>query len=94
MSKTITIPADVSRMEITINNKTYTYQGGATVTVPDEVAALIAANEANKPSGVQEDVYDGEDFIPVYKRPDGTLCIRMSDVFGDSGEDPIGHVDT
>lgn len=92
MSKTITIPADVSRMEITINNKTYVYQGGATVSVPDEVAALIAANEANKPSGVQADIYDGDDFIPVYKRPDGTLCIRMSDVSGDSGGNDVEAV--
>ena len=49
MAKTITIPGDVTRMEITLNGKTYVYAGGATVSVPDEVAALIAANEANLP---------------------------------------------
>ena len=88
MAKTVTIPADVSRMEITINNKTYTYPGGATVSVPDEVAALIAANQANKPGGTRPaseplnaaGLYEGDDFIAVYTRPDGTLCIKKSDV--------------
>lgn len=50
MSKTITIPSDVTRLEVEINGEHYSYPGGATVTVPDKVAALIAANEANKPA--------------------------------------------
>lgn len=88
MAKTVTIPADVSRMEITINNKTYVYQGGATVSVPNEVAALIENNAANKPGGTRPaseplnaaGLYAGDDYIAVYTRPDGTLCIKKSDV--------------
>lgn len=50
MSTTITIPSDVTRLEVEINGRHYTYQGGATVSVPDEVAALINNNLANKPT--------------------------------------------
>lgn len=50
MSTTITIPSDVTRLEVEINGKHYTYQGGATVSVPDEVAALINDNLANRPT--------------------------------------------
>jgi len=52
MAKTIKIPDDVTRLEVTINGKTYTYEGGATVSVPDEVAELIATNEANRPAAL------------------------------------------
>lgn len=42
MSKSITIPTNRgSRIVVTINGTTYTYQAGATETVPDEVAAII-----------------------------------------------------
>lgn len=87
MAKTVTIPADVTRMEITINNKTYVYQGGATVSVPNEVASLIENNAKNKASPLPVPVemkaagsYTGSDYIAVYKRADGTLCIKKSDV--------------
>ena len=88
MSKTITIPADVSRMEIIINEKTWTFAGGATVTVPDEVADLIANNAANKPSGKRpvenpignDGLYTGTDYIEVYTTEDGTLRIKKTDV--------------
>ena len=89
MSKTVTIPADLSRIEITINGVQYTYKGGETVTVPDEVAALLETNAANRPSGTRpvEDpknagLYDGEDFIPVYTDSKGALRIKKSDVQG------------
>lgn len=85
MSKTVTIPSDVSRMEITINDKTYTYAGGATVTVPDEVAALLSDNEKHvgvRPVGEpkNEGIYDGSDYIPVYTDSDGDLRILKQDV--------------
>lgn len=88
MSKTVTIPSDVTRMEIIINEKTWTFAGGATVTVPDEVAALIATNAANKPKGKRPvyaplentGLYQGDDYIPVYTDEDGTMRIRKVDV--------------
>lgn len=49
MSKTVTIPMSPSPYVVTINNTRYEYKAGATVSVPDEVAALIAANAGNAP---------------------------------------------
>ena len=50
MSKTVTIPSDVSRLEVEINRVHYSYKGGDTVTVPDEVAALLADNLRDVPT--------------------------------------------
>ena len=88
MSKTVTIPSDVSRMEIIINEKTWTFAGGATVTVPDEVAALIATNASNKSQGKRpvenplgnDGLYEGADYIEVFTTPEGVLRIRKKDV--------------
>ena len=87
MSKTVTIPSDVTRMEIHINEEVYVYTGGATVTVPDDVAALLEANAANKiePLPVPVEMkpaggYTGDDYIAVFMREDGTLCIKKADV--------------
>lgn len=45
MSKSVVIPASEKPMwECEINGKKFSFEAGATVTVPDEVAALIAAN--------------------------------------------------
>lgn len=41
MSKTITIPKYNNPFTININNKEYTYRGGDTIEVPDEVAEAI-----------------------------------------------------
>ena len=41
MSKTITIPKYNNPFTININNKEYTYRGGDTIEVPDEVADAI-----------------------------------------------------
>ena len=41
MSKTITIPTYNNPFTININNKEYTYRGGDTIEVPDEVAEAI-----------------------------------------------------
>ena len=41
MSKTITIPTYNNPFVVNINNKGYTFNGGATIEVPDEVAAAI-----------------------------------------------------
>lgn len=41
MAKTVKIPDDTTRFEVIINNRIYSYKGGAEVEVPDEVAALI-----------------------------------------------------
>lgn len=100
MPKTVTIPAYLSRMEITINNHTYSYAGGATVTVPDEVAALIESNEANRPSGMRAveapvnaaKLYTGDDYIPVYTDRDGVLRVRKEDILetvGAQNKDPF-----
>lgn len=58
MSKSIKIPDTLTRIEVTVNGKTYVYKGGATVTVPDEVAALLERNAANAPSGVRTSAED------------------------------------
>lgn len=52
MSKTITIPDDLTRLEVEINGVHYTYTGGETVEVPDEVAALLQNNAANSPEAL------------------------------------------
>lgn len=41
MSKSITVPAGRDPLTISINNRTFTYRAGDTVTVPDEVATLL-----------------------------------------------------
>lgn len=59
MSKTITIPSDGgSRVYVTINGRNYVFTAGETVTVPDEVAALLADNLAIKPKGTRETAQD------------------------------------
>ena len=46
MSQSITIPSDKGNpVNVTINGMKYTYTAGETATVPDEVAALFAAND-------------------------------------------------
>ena len=52
MSKTITIPSDLTRLEVEINGVHYTYTGGETVEVPDDVAALLQNNAANSPAAL------------------------------------------
>ncbi len=59
MSKSITIPADRgSRITVRINGVEYTYAAGATVTVPNEVAACIANMLANDPGGTRQSAKD------------------------------------
>ena len=59
MSKSITIPSDRgSRITVVINGMTYVYQAGATVTVPDEVAAAIANMLAMNPGGTRKTMLD------------------------------------
>ena len=61
MSKTITIPSDRgSRIIVDINGVEYVYAAGATVTVPDEVAACIADAVAMKPGGHRESAFEEE----------------------------------
>lgn len=49
MAKTIKIPEDRgTRVIVVINGKTYVYEAGDTVTVPDEVAAAIQNGEDMK----------------------------------------------
>lgn len=48
--KTVTIPSDTKPyFDCTINGRHYRYKAGATMSVPDEVAELIASIEAQKP---------------------------------------------
>ena len=56
MSKSVKIPAGVDPWVCRINTKTYSYPAGSTQTVPDEVAALISANEAMEPEEINEGV--------------------------------------
>lgn len=59
MSTSITIPSDRgSRITVVINGVTYVYQAGATVTVPDEVAAAIANMLAMDPGGTRKTMLD------------------------------------
>lgn len=55
MSKSITIPSDRgSRITVKVNGREYTYPAGASVTVPDEVAAAIENMLAMDPGGVRK----------------------------------------
>lgn len=49
MSKSITVPTGMKPLEIMINRRRYVLTPGTTVTVPDEVAELLANNAANAP---------------------------------------------
>lgn len=48
MSKTVTIPSGDNPFICKINDVYYSYPAGATVSVPDAVAALIQANAGNR----------------------------------------------
>lgn len=56
MSKSVKIPAGPDPWVCRINEKTYSYPAGTTQTVPDEVAAVIAANQAMEPKENKGDV--------------------------------------
>lgn len=47
--KTVTIPIGFHPLEITVNNTKYVYREGETVSVPDEVAALVEQYKAAQP---------------------------------------------
>lgn len=58
MSKSVTIPTNLgyeNSMTLYINGKTYNYTPGETVTVPDEVAALIEDMQRSMPQKRNED---------------------------------------
>lgn len=89
MSKTITIPADRGNpVFVTVNGRKYSYPAGTEQTVPDEVAALFAANESSNviygrvPAGPLsvEEKYTGEDAIPVKATLGGRLVVDAADV--------------
>lgn len=89
MSKTITIPADRGNpVFVTVNGRKYSYPAGTQQTVPDEVAALLAANEAANviygrvPAGPLSvgDKFSGEDAIPVTATLGGRLVVDAADV--------------
>lgn len=56
MSKSVKIPAWPDPWICHINERTYSYPAGTTQTVPDGVAALIAANQAMEPKETTENV--------------------------------------
>ena len=91
MSPMIMIPDDVSRMEITINEQTYTYKGGDFVNVPYEVAEVINHNQ-EKPGGARNTLLGNAGVLTpgqaetigvvyVYTLTDGTLCVPRAPVF-------------
>lgn len=48
MAKTVTIPSDQGNpVVVVLNGKKYIYTAGSTVSVPNEVAALLEANAGN-----------------------------------------------
>lgn len=49
MAKTVKIPEYMNPFVCEINGKRYSYEAGVTVSVPDEVAALISDIQANLP---------------------------------------------
>lgn len=87
MAKTITIPSDRgSRVTVTLNGTTYTYAAGATVSVPDAVAALFESNEINRVSHGRRAVAPLE--APVRQTSEGGIPIHVDDngnLFGDGG---------
>ena len=89
MSKTITIPTGYGNpVVVVINGVKYIYPAGSEQTVPDAVAALLESNaeeaviygrRATSPLEA-DDLYDGDDYIPVFVNARGELRIRKSDV--------------
>lgn len=88
MSKTIRIPTDKgSRIVVTINKEKYIYEAGDTVTVPDEVAALLESNEyaeyaPRKAVAQLNPKKYGKEGAPVY-----------SDEYGNMYTDPVAALD-
>lgn len=56
MSKSVKIPTGPDPWVCRINEKTYSYPAGTTQSVPDEVAAIIADNQAMEPKEATENV--------------------------------------
>ena len=82
MAKTITIPSDKGNPVVAVvNGRKYTYTAGATVSVPDEVAALFEANDDQNVIYGRRTVapldpqkrYDGVNGVPVSVGDDGAL---------------------
>jgi len=89
MSKVITIPTCRDPFKITINHVSYEYPAGATVEVPDEVAAQIEHHIKNvarpKPKGglfhMDQCVKTWEELIAEgYVEQEGTKLIGISDM--------------
>lgn len=82
MAKTITIPTNKGNpVQVVINGKRYKYTAGASVSVPDEVAALFDDNKANEPV-IGGDTTDLEK-IEALDAKIGTLAGRVSAAEGE-----------
>lgn len=82
MAKTITIPTNKGNpVQVVINGKRYKYTAGASVSVPDEVAALFDDNKANEPV-TGGDTTDLEK-IEALDTKIGTLAGRVSAAEGE-----------
>jgi hypothetical protein len=85
MAKSIKIPDDRgSRITVWINGVEYVYAAGATVTVPDEVAAAIADMLAMDPSGVRETAL--EEAMEGYTGEIGNINAELGQVAADVEE--------
>lgn len=60
MSKIVTIPTWSNPFTVSINDTDYTYPAGATLSVPDEVAAAIEAATRKKPFVPVEAPFEGD----------------------------------
>lgn len=65
MAKTITIPDGYKPLEIVINGCVYVYMPGETVSVPDEVASVIANMQDQKPEESSEVKQETISYDPV-----------------------------
>ena len=82
MAKTITIPTNKGNpVQVVINGKRYKYTAGASISVPDEVAALFDDNKANEPV-TGGDTTDLEK-IEALDAKIGTLAGRVSAADGE-----------
>ena len=79
MSKTITIPASAgNRVTIILNGKSYELPTGVEISVPDEVAALLSANEEMAP---QTGLIAEADLPPITAKDKGKYA-HLNDTTG------------
>ena len=80
--KTITIPSNYDPFRVTVNGKEYVYQGGSTVSVPDDVADVI--ENMIQPEYAEHSDFATEEYVKEKLAEAESVAIEGAKVYTDS----------